>query len=43
MSPPTSSLDLPAIAETLERLLRLRSIPFGMKLFESVDAMEAVP
>ena len=27
----------------LEGLLRLRSLPFGMKLFESVEAMEAVP
>lgn len=35
--------DLPKIAATLERLLRLRSIPFAMKLFESVEAMEAVP
>ncbi|HUN69621.1 MAG TPA: DUF169 domain-containing protein, partial [Burkholderiales bacterium] len=27
----------------LESLLRLRSIPFGMKLFESVEEMAAVP
>ena len=27
----------------LEQLLRLRSIPFGMKLFESVEQMEAIP
>ena len=27
----------------LEGLLRLRSVPFGMKLFESVEAMQAVP
>jgi uncharacterized protein (DUF169 family) len=27
----------------LEALLRLRSIPFGMKLFESIEAMEAIP
>ena len=27
----------------LEDLLRLRSIPFGMKLFESVAGMEAIP
>jgi uncharacterized protein (DUF169 family) len=43
MSTPTSSIDLPSTAATLERLLRLRSIPFGMKLFESVEAMQAVP
>jgi uncharacterized protein (DUF169 family) len=27
----------------LETLLRLRSIPFGMKLFETVESMEAIP
>jgi uncharacterized protein (DUF169 family) len=27
----------------LEGLLRLRTIPFGMKLFETVEAMEAIP
>jgi uncharacterized protein (DUF169 family) len=27
----------------LESLLRLRAIPFGMKLFESVEEMEAIP
>jgi uncharacterized protein (DUF169 family) len=43
MTSQTAVLDLPAIAATLERLLRLRSIPFGMKLFESVEAMDAVP
>ena len=35
-----------SLAETaaaLERLLRLRAIPFGMKLYESVAGMEAVP
>lgn len=30
-------------AAELERLLRLRAVPFGMKLFESVGEMEAVP
>ena len=43
MTSQTTALELPAIAATLERLLRLRSIPFGMKLFETVEAMEAVP
>jgi len=38
-----SAIDLPKIAATLERMLRLRAIPFGMKLFESVEAMEAIP
>jgi len=32
----------PLVAK-LEGLLRLRSIPFGMKLFESVAEMEAIP
>ena len=35
--------DLPAIAAGLERVLKLRAIPFGMKLFETVEAMEAIP
>lgn len=35
--------DLPAIAAELERLLRLRSIPFGMQLFERRADMEAIP
>lgn len=30
-------------AAALERLLRLRAIPFGMKLFETVAEMEAIP
>ena len=34
--------DLPAIAAELERVLKLRAIPFGMKLFETVEAMEAI-
>lgn len=36
-------IDFPKTAATLERMLRLRAIPFGMKLFESVEAMEAIP
>jgi uncharacterized protein (DUF169 family) len=35
--------DLPAVAAELEQLLKLRSIPFGMKLFEHRDEMEAIP
>ena len=38
----TSSLDWPALAQSLEGLLKLRSFPFGMKLFENVADMEAV-
>jgi uncharacterized protein (DUF169 family) len=35
--------DWPKLAGDLERLLRLKSIPFGMKLFERREAMEAIP
>jgi uncharacterized protein (DUF169 family) len=31
------------IAAELERVLKLRAIPIGMKLFESVEAMAAIP
>jgi uncharacterized protein (DUF169 family) len=36
-------MDWPAIAAELEHLLKLRSIPFGMKLYERRADMEAVP
>ena len=35
--------DWNAIVDGLTRHLRLRSIPIGMKLFETVEAMEAIP
>jgi uncharacterized protein (DUF169 family) len=35
--------ELAGLAAELERLLKLRSIPFGMKLFETVEEMEAIP
>jgi uncharacterized protein (DUF169 family) len=38
-----AALDLPALSAELERMLRLRSNPFGMKLFETVEEMEAIP
>jgi uncharacterized protein (DUF169 family) len=38
-----SPFDCKTIAADLERLLRLRSIPFGMKLFETRAEMEAIP
>ena len=31
------------VVARLENLLRLRSVPFGMKLFESAEEMEAIP
>jgi uncharacterized protein (DUF169 family) len=36
-------MDWPRLAAELERTLKLRSLPFGMKLFESVADMEAIP
>ena len=38
-----SDTDWPELAAQLERLLRLRTIPFGMKLFESRADMETLP
>jgi hypothetical protein len=35
--------DWPAITADLEQLLKLRSIPFGMKLFADRADMEAIP
>jgi uncharacterized protein (DUF169 family) len=35
--------DWPQIAAELEQLLKLRSIPFGMKLYEERAEMEAIP
>ena len=37
------SEDWPRLAAELERLLRLRAIPFGMKLFAARAEMEAIP
>src|SRR5215467_3613779 len=37
------TLDHAATAAELERLLRLRSIPFAMQLFETRAEMEAIP
>src|ERR1700761_2522865 len=37
------TLDLTKQAADLERLLKLRNPPFGMKLFERVADMEAIP
>lgn len=35
--------DFQRIAQELERLLKLRSIPIGMKLYESRQSMESIP
>ena len=34
---------LAAVSTELERVLKLRAIPFGMKLFETVEEMAAIP
>jgi len=39
----TPALDLAALVDDLFRLLRLKTTPIGMQLFESVEAMLAVP
>lgn len=36
-------MNLPELSRELEGLLKLRSIPFGMKLFERAADMEAIP
>ncbi len=40
-TPPT--LDLAALVDDLFRLLRLKTTPIGMQMFETVEAMAAVP
>ena len=40
---PTEMLDLPRISGDLERMLKLRNPPFGMKLLERAADMEAIP
>ena len=37
------SYDWPALVDDLNQLLRLRATPVGMKLYTSVEEMEAVP
>ncbi|MEA2792319.1 MAG: hypothetical protein QOG73_4725, partial [Acetobacteraceae bacterium] len=44
--PSTETLDgktIADLAEQLNQLLRLRTFPIGMKLFEDVHEMEALP
>ena len=43
MSGNSSLAPWPTIVDSLNRLLRLRTNPFGMKLFETVAEMEAIP
>ena len=37
------TMDWAKLVADLERLLKLRNPPFGMKLFERVEDMEAIP
>ena len=41
--PAKSEFDTPALLEGLNRYLRLRSIPIGMKRFKTREEMEAIP
>ncbi|MGE4187453.1 MAG: DUF169 domain-containing protein, partial [Hyphomicrobiaceae bacterium] len=38
-----SGLDLPHLSAELERLLKLKTAPFGMKLYENAAEMEEIP
>ncbi len=38
-----ASYDWPKLLEELNRWLRLRTTPIGMKLFQTVEEMEAIP
>ena len=42
-APADATLDLAALVDDLYRLLRLKTTPVGMQLFEQVEAMLAVP
>ena len=39
----TQTYDWPTLVDGLNQYLKLRSIPIGMKLFETVAEMEAIP
>ncbi len=41
--PEPEHYDWPALVDELNRMLRLRTTPIGMKLFERVEQMQAVP
>ena len=42
-APPLDGKAIAELAEQLNQLLRLRTFPIGMKLFEDLDAMANVP
>ena len=37
-----TAFDWPTLVDELNRLLRLKTTPIGMKLFETVESMQAV-
>ena len=39
----SSNFDLNEIVASLNKLLKLRTIPIGMKMFESIEEMESIP
>ena len=39
----SSSYDLNEVVASLNKLLKLRTIPIGMKMFETVEEMESIP
>ena len=41
--PEPDAYDWPALVGSLNQLLRLRTTPIGMKMFETVEEMEAIP
>lgn len=38
-----NALDLVALSQELENVLKLRTPPFGIKMFDTVEAMQAIP
>ena len=41
--PENAATDWPTLVDELNRLLRLKTTPIGMKLFERIEDMEAIP
>ena len=39
----STNFDLKEIVASLNNLLKLRTIPIGMKMFESIEEMESIP
>ena len=39
----STSYDLNEVVASLNKLLKLRTIPIGMKMFESIEEMESIP